>query len=160
MGKKCENRWIVRSHTFNVGGDVGEVLGGDTVRVAEQRGLDDGEDVEDGAGEHRRGLQHLGPLDQHALVREVVIRGVLETHRGEVRGDVEVVPDAGGDEAALGGGGEHVLVVRPAAALEQLLRGVDLVIAGEQLSLPRLDDRDHLVLAILVQQVLDLHLEL
>ena len=128
--------------------------------MAEQRYLDDGEDFEDRAGEHRRGLQHHGLLDKHTLVREVIVRGVLETHRGEVRGDVEVVPDAGGDEAALGGGGEHVLVVRPAAALEQLLRGVDLVVAGEQLRLPRLDEPGHLVFAILVQQVLDLHLEL
>ena len=119
-----------------------------------------GEDAEDGAGEHRRGLQHHGLLDQDALVREPVVRGVIEIYREEVRGDVEVVPDVGGDEAALGGGGEHVLVVQPAAALEQLLRGVDLVVAGEQLRLHRLDDPGHLVFAILVQQVLDLHLEL
>ena len=56
-----------------VGRDVEELLGGDAVVIHEQRGLDDGEDVQHRAGEQAGRLQQLGPLDQDAVVGEVTV---------------------------------------------------------------------------------------
>ena len=46
--------------------------------------LDDGEDVQHGTREEAGGLQDLGPLDQDAVVAEVVVVDVPDAHGEEV----------------------------------------------------------------------------
>lgn len=64
--------------------DVEELGVGDVLVVHEQSRLDDGEDVQHRAGEKAGGLQDLGPLDQDAVVAEVVIVDVPDAHGEEV----------------------------------------------------------------------------
>ena len=93
-----------------VGRDIQELIVRDILIVDQQGGLDDGEDVQHGAREEAGGLEDLGPLDQDAVVAEVIVVNVPDTHPQELRGHTEVLPDAGREQSALGG--EVKLVLR------------------------------------------------
>ena len=67
-----------------VGRDIQELCVGDVLVVHEKGGLDDGEDVQYGAGEEAGCLEDLGPFDQDAVIAEVIVMDV-PNHNSDMR---------------------------------------------------------------------------
>ena len=67
-----------------VGGEVEELLLRHMLIIDHQRGLDDGEDVQHGAGEEAGCLEDLSPFDQDAVIAEVIVMDV-PNHNSDMR---------------------------------------------------------------------------